>query len=131
LKIPLSLQGLNDDGQEIEPAWYCPVVPMVLINGSSGIGTGYSSTIPNYNPREVITNLRKLMLGEEADTMVPWYKGFDGKIVTWGSQKYMCDGIVNKLSETRYDTSLLTHIHSACQPLYACHLSGLVRGIEI
>jgi hypothetical protein len=103
---------------------------MVLINGSSGIGTGYSSTIPNYNPREVIANLRKLMLGEEADVMVPWYKGFDGKIVTWGSQKYMCDGIVNKLSETRYDTSLSTHIDTASQPLHACHHTVSARVID-
>jgi hypothetical protein len=43
LPHPPPPQPLNDDGQEIEPAWYCPVVPMVLINGSSGIGTGYSS----------------------------------------------------------------------------------------
>ena len=59
---------------------YLPVVPMVLINGAEGIGTGWSTYIPNYSPREVSANLRRLLNGEEVVTMQPWYKGFKGTI---------------------------------------------------
>ncbi|PPR98423.1 hypothetical protein GOBAR_AA22235 [Gossypium barbadense] len=50
------LDYLNEDGQSIEPSWYVPVIPMVLVNGSEGIGTGWSSYIPNYNPRDIVAN---------------------------------------------------------------------------
>ena len=56
------------------------MVPMVLINGAEGIGTGWSTYIPNYSPREVSANLRRLLNGEEVVTMQPWYKGFKGTI---------------------------------------------------
>ena len=49
----------------IEPEWYCPIMPMVLVNGCDGIGTGYSTFVPNYNPREIVNNLRRLMHGLE------------------------------------------------------------------
>ena len=55
---------------KIEPEWYCPILPMVLVNGSDGIGTGYSTTIPNYNPREIVANLRRMMEGMEPAEMV-------------------------------------------------------------
>ena len=32
------LDYLNEDGQSIEPTWYVPIIPMVLVNGSEGIG---------------------------------------------------------------------------------------------
>lgn len=46
-----------DDGDLVEPEFYVPIIPMVLINGSEGIGTGWSSFIPNYNPWEIVNNL--------------------------------------------------------------------------
>jgi DNA topoisomerase-2 len=63
---------LNDDGQNVEPEWYLPIVPMVLINGAEGIGTGWSTSIPNYNPRDIVDNIRRLMNGEEVVPMLPW-----------------------------------------------------------
>lgn len=59
---------------------YLPVVPIVLINGAEGIGTGWSTYIPNYNPREVSANIRRLLDGQELAVMQPWYKGFKGTI---------------------------------------------------
>lgn len=43
---------------------------MVLVNGCDGIGTGYSTFVPNYNPREIVDNLRRLMNGLEVMEMV-------------------------------------------------------------
>merc|ERR1712088_50520 len=52
------LNFLNEDNQRIEPYWYLPIIPMVLVNGAEGIGTGWSSKVPNYDPREIINNLK-------------------------------------------------------------------------
>ena len=53
-----------------------PILPLVLINGAEGIGTGWSTYIPNYSPREVADNLRRLLAGQPTEPMAPWYRGF-------------------------------------------------------
>jgi len=50
---------MTDEGMKIEPAYYVPVIPLVLANGSEGIGTGWSSFIPQFSPVDIIQNLRK------------------------------------------------------------------------
>lgn len=70
------LDYMKEDGQSIEPNWYCPILPLVLVNGSEGIGTGWSSFVPNYNPRDIVANLRRLLADEEMVSMHPWYKHF-------------------------------------------------------
>ncbi|GLE00848.1 hypothetical protein PINS_up009644 [Pythium insidiosum] len=75
-----NLTYLDDDGQSIEPEWYVPIIPMALVNGGEGIGTGWSSSIPNYNPLDLIRNLRHKIRGEELEPLVPWYRGFTGTI---------------------------------------------------
>lgn len=62
-----------DDNQRIEPEFYAPIIPMVLINGSEGIGTGWSTRICNYDIREVVANVRRLLAGDEP---VPMVSGF-------------------------------------------------------
>ncbi|RYG66342.1 hypothetical protein EON64_09990, partial [archaeon] len=74
------LEYLDEDGQSIEPVHYAPIIPMVLVNGSDGIGTGWSSTIPTYNPREIIENLRLMIQGELPQEMMPWFRGFTGQV---------------------------------------------------
>lgn len=74
------LEYLDDDGQSIEPKYYVPIIPMVLVNGAEGIGTGWSTSIPNYNPEDVIENLKKMIRGEEPTEMSPWYRDFTGSI---------------------------------------------------
>lgn len=70
------LEYLTDDNDKIEPAWYVPVLPMVLVNGADGIGTGWSTSIPNYNPTDIVDNLRRLMKEEEMVKMTPWFRGY-------------------------------------------------------
>ncbi|KAI3440827.1 DNA topoisomerase 2 [Psidium guajava] len=98
------LNYLNEDGQSIEPAWYMPVLPMVLVNGSEGIGTGWSSYIPNYNPRDIIANLRRLLNGEMMDPMDPWYRGFRGTIEKTATKEagvsYTVCGIIEEVDDT-------------------------------
>lgn len=61
------LKYLKDDNQRIEPEWYLPIIPMMLVNGADGIGTGWMTRIPNHNPREIIGILKKMMREEDID----------------------------------------------------------------
>ena len=77
------LTYLDDDGQSIEPVSYVPVIPMVLVNGSEGIGTGWSSSVPTYNPRDILEYLRLMLDGVEEEDLPglkPWYRGFKGEV---------------------------------------------------
>lgn len=53
---------------------------MVLVNGADGIGTGWSTSIPNFNPRDLISNIKRKLNGEEIEKMHPHYFGFGGTI---------------------------------------------------
>lgn len=64
------LKYLRDDNLKVEPVWYIPIIPMVLVNGADGIGTGWMTKIPNHNPREIIENLYRMIRGEEPVPMV-------------------------------------------------------------
>ncbi|KAK3155000.1 hypothetical protein QOZ80_2BG0197570 [Eleusine coracana subsp. coracana] len=100
----LLLNYLNEDGQKIEPTWYVPIIPMVLVNGSEGIGTGWSTYIPNYNPRDIIANLRRLLNDELTEPMHPWYRGFKGSIEMTNTKEtgvtYTITGIIEAINET-------------------------------
>lgn len=69
------LRFLVEEKQRIEPEWYCPIIPMVLVNGAEGIGTGWSTKIPNYNPRDIVDNIRRLIRGEPMKPMVIFFRG--------------------------------------------------------
>mmetsp|Transcript_21056 Transcript_21056/g.48766 ORF Transcript_21056/g.48766 Transcript_21056/m.48766 type:complete len:1366 (-) Transcript_21056:196-4293(-) len=103
------LDYLNEEGQSIEPKWYCPIIPLVLVNGADGIGTGWSSTVPNYNPRDIIRNIRKMLRGEKMEEMSPWYKGFTGSVVASdsGDQRFDVIGNWEKKSDTTLEITEL------------------------
>ena len=87
------LEYLNDDGTKIEPNTYQPIIPMVLVNGACGIGTGYSTYIPSYNPKDIINNLRKKINHTLMDEITPYYKGFTGTVHKVSDTKYEVKGI--------------------------------------
>jgi len=74
------LNHQTDDGIPIEPEYYCPIIPMILVNGTEGIGTGFSTKIPPYNPKDIIINIRNLLNNKEFIPMDPWWQGFNGII---------------------------------------------------
>lgn len=81
-----------------------PIIPSVLVNGSEGIGTGWSSYIPNYNPRDIIANIRRMMNNEAMEPMDPWYRGFQGTIEKTATKEagvtYTISGIIEEVDET-------------------------------
>ena len=90
--MPL-LKYLDDDGLPVEPEYYVPIIPMVLVNGMVGIGTGWSTSIPQYNPVEIIKNIkRKNTIGTYKE-MSPFYKGFKGNIIKISDKNYITKGI--------------------------------------
>lgn len=97
------LNYLNDDGVSIEPDYYIPIIPTILVNGSIGIGTGYSTNIPQFNPEEIIkiyltlireikTTIGDVLTDDSIQTAIqmirdkeigelePYYLGFKGDI---------------------------------------------------
>ena len=72
------LKYLDDDGFPIEPEYYVPVIPLLLVNGAEGVGTGWSSKVPSYNPLALIDNIRRLLDQKDMVELTPFYRGFRG-----------------------------------------------------
>ncbi|XP_071763633.1 DNA topoisomerase 2-beta isoform X1 [Centroberyx gerrardi] len=88
------LKFLYDDNQKVEPEWYIPIIPMVLVNGAEGIGTGWACKIPNYDPREIVNNINRLLNHQDPLPMLPSYKSFKGVIHELGQNQYLVSGEV-------------------------------------
>ncbi len=97
----------TDDEHTIEPETYVPVVPMVLINGADGIGTGWSTSIPNYNPEDIVDNLRLLMAGEPMKPMTPWFRDFKGNVTQMAPDRYKFSGIIKQTGENEVEITEL------------------------
>lgn len=90
---------LQDDELTVEPEWYLPVIPMLLVNGAEGIGTGWSTNIPSFNPADIVANIRRLMEGGDLEEMYPWFRGWEGEIEKIDSGKFRICGRVEQLDE--------------------------------
>ena len=104
--IPLLKRNV-DDGELIEPIFYMPVVPIILVNGTVGIGTGWSTNIPQFNPLDIIANIRNLIKGEEVISMNPWYRGFTGSILRLGTNKWLTKGVYKIINNSTLEISEL------------------------
>jgi len=86
------LNYLDDDGRPIEPDFYMPTLPMVLVNGTEGIGTGFSCYVPPFNPDDIKENIKRMLAGEEIVPMRPWFRGFKG-VVHKEEDTWMMEGV--------------------------------------
>ena len=88
------LRYLNDDGTPVEPQFYVPIIPMVLVNGTKGIGTGFSTEIMCYNPKDIIGYLKNKLNGITSDHIefFPYYEGFTGEITKISDIKFLFKG---------------------------------------
>ena len=99
------LTYLNDDGTMVEPEYYMPILPMILVNGTKGIGTGFSTDVMCYNPSDIIEYVRWRLdnptLGKtddedeaefECPLIEPYFEGFTGDIIPVGDTKFMFVG---------------------------------------
>jgi DNA topoisomerase-2 len=98
------LKHQYEEGKRIEPEVYAPVVPMVLVNGAEGIGTGWSTSIPNYHPLEIVKNLKRRMgrledgdLEEKPfEPMNPWFRGWKGTSEQASADRYKFNGVAQQ-----------------------------------
>jgi len=104
-----------DDGKEIEPKYYIGVIPMVLVNGAIGIGTGFSTNLPCYNPIDIINVCRNIAntitddiqeielenkINEiEIDDLIPWFNNFKGKILKNEKGSYESHGVYSWIKD--------------------------------
>ena len=95
------LNYLDDDGTPVEPIYYAPIIPMILVNGSKGIGTGFSTDIMSYSPIEIIDYIQHIIKNKKVDdfTFYPYFEGFKGSIKKIDNQKYLIKGVYEILNK--------------------------------
>lgn len=124
------LKHIVDEGTIVEPEYYIPIIPMILVNGGIGIGTGFSTNVPCFNPDDVITACETiaeaLMVGVgavesiedvdfiakeiecvELESIKPWYMGFKGSIIQHKATGYTSKGIYKWLDDTTVEVTEL------------------------
>ncbi len=126
------LEYLNDDGTMVEPEYYIPIIPFALINGISGIGTGFSCNIAPYNPTQIIRYLKNRLesLPEPyitTEPFIPYYEGFKGTITLISDQKFMIRGVYSTIGEDKIRITELP-VGTWTMP-YITFLEGLLDGI--
>jgi DNA topoisomerase-2 len=118
----------DEDGLPIEPEYYVPIIPMILVNGTQGIGTGFSTKIPPYNPKDIISNLKLKLKGKQMEEMDPWWQSFEGTIAKVDDYNYEIYGSYyikdNKLIITELPVGEATSDYKA-------FLEKLLEGDEI
>jgi DNA gyrase/topoisomerase IV subunit B len=109
------LTHIIEEDQKIEPEFFVPILPMILINGCTAIATGFSTNIPAYNPLDILTCVRAYItqsIDYRSSTsenikfsifpeIVPWYNGFLGSISKIGKNKYLTTGVLNRNSSKK------------------------------
>ena len=97
------LNYLDDDGTPVEPQFYVPIIPMVLVNGSKGIGTGFSTEIMCYNPRDIIVYLKNKLqnITDDKIEFLPYYEGFTGETEKISDTKFVFKGKYEKIDSDK------------------------------
>ena len=94
------LERVVDDGDIVEPKWYIPIIPMILVNGCDGIGTGFSTKIPNFNPIDIVNYIKnKISNKDVSKQLVPWYRNFRGHIIKSSNGQFEIRGEHEQVSK--------------------------------
>ena len=100
------LNYLDDDGRSIEPDFYMPTLPLVLVNGTEGIGTGFSCYVPPFNPKDIKENILNFLNKKSFNRMKPWFRGFKGKVFEQDDNSWMTQGVWSVIGRTIKVTEL-------------------------
>ena len=97
------LDYLEDDGYPVEPQFYVPIIPMILVNGGKGIGTGFSTDILSYDVNQIIEYLQLKLNQEDNDNIKfqPYYKNFQGSCQELENNKYLVKGNYEKINDKK------------------------------
>jgi DNA topoisomerase-2 len=126
------LNYLDSDGQSVEPDYYIPVLPNLLINGARGMGTGYATHILKYNPNDLKENILLILKGQEPNTILPWYRGFKGTIHANGAQiiNTGCYEIVNATTIKITELPIGVYLEDYKKHLFKLQDTGLIKDFE-
>jgi DNA topoisomerase-2 len=117
----------HEEGEEIEPKFFLPIIPTVLLNGGSGIAVGFATNILNRNPVDLIDACLASLDGKELPTLNPWIKGFTGLYST------TADNPKSWVVRGRYDVKNTSTVEiyeippSFTYEKYEQHLDGLIE----
>ena len=100
------LNYIVDDGQQVEPEFYVPTVPMILMNGAEGIGTGFSCYVPPFDPEAIKHNILCALNQVSMEPMKPFFKGFKGAVTKVKDHTWTMSGIVVKEGSQLHVTEL-------------------------
>ena len=100
------LKYVVDDGEKVEPEFYAPVLPMILVNGAEGIGTGFSCYVPPYDPEVIKHNILCALDQVAMAPMKPYFKGFKGTITKTKDHTWVMEGLVAKEGSQLHVTEL-------------------------
>lgn len=118
-----------EEGIKIEPEYYYPIIPMQLVNGSKGIGTGWSTDIPLYNPNDIINKIKHILRNPKGNfNLVPSYKNWKGEIIKVDDLTYESKGIFKLNKNTLIITELPIGVPT---DKYLDHLDKLVEKKDI
>jgi len=123
------LENQVEEGNVIEPKFFLPIIPTVLLNGSSGIAVGFATNILNRNPLDLIDACIKVLDGKRVGKLLPWLKDYNGPIEQVGtSNQYIMRGLYQITNTTTVTVSELPP--SVTFQKYEAHLNSLQdRGI--
>jgi DNA topoisomerase II len=95
------LKYLHDDGFPVEPIYYVPIIPMILVNGSKGIGTGFSTEILPYNVKSIIEYLKCKLTDKDVSKVEfnPYFEDFEGSVNKLDDNKYIVKGLYDKVDD--------------------------------
>jgi DNA topoisomerase-2 len=120
------------DDMKIEPEYYLPIIPTLLVNGSIGIGTGYACKILSYNPRDIKNNIVAHLNGKRMKTIMPWYKDFSGEI-TLEDGTYLIKGNLEVVNTTTIKITELpvgTYLDKYKAHLIKMETNGIIKEFE-
>jgi DNA topoisomerase-2 len=96
------LEHLYEDEYKIEPNFFVPLLPGVLLNSTQGIGTGFASTILSRDPRELSSYIKNKMSGGiRYYDLLPYFDGFKGTVERVEENKYKISGCIERVSATQ------------------------------
>jgi DNA topoisomerase-2 len=122
------LEYTDDDGTLVEPEYYVPILPFCLVNGISGIGTGFSCDVPSYDPKAIIAYLKAKLYASPLpiDSFAPYYEGFKGSVSKTSGDRWLIKGVYERVGD---DSLRITELPIGTWTMsYITMLEGLLDG---
>jgi len=128
------LKHLEDDGMTIEPDFYLPLIPTVLVNGSRGMGTGFACNILGYNPHDIQKFILNVLKGKKQNVkLVPWYRDYKGSIVKTDEGQIVFTGKLEVTNTTTIEITELpigTYLDDYKEHLNKLEDAGLIKDYD-